>query len=254
MFQLTPTPEIVVVDDTVAMGRLAARRVRRSATIAFLSRAGWRVAVAGGTTPRALYRDLAGTDAASAERIDWDRTQLFFGDERAVPPDHADSNYRMLRESLLARIPIPASNVHRMEAEASDLDAAAARYAEELGQAPLDLAILGMGADGHTASLFAGSPALAEQQRRCVAVAAPQTARPAVRRITLTHPVFAAAREVIFLIAGEDKALTLKRVIEGPDCPDALPSQTIARRPTPVIIFCDRGAAAELSTISRPSP
>jgi 6-phosphogluconolactonase len=251
MPQLTPTPQIVVVDDTVAMGRLAARRVRRSATIAFLSRAGWRVAVAGGATPRALYRDLAGSDAT--ERIDWDRTQLFFGDERAVPPDHADSNYRMVRESLLERIAIPAGNVHRMEAEAPDLDAAAARYAEELGEAPLDLAILGLGADGHTASLFPGSPALAEQQRRCVAVVAPPTARPAVSRITLTHPVFAAAREVIFLIAGADKALTLKRIIEGPDCPDALPSQAIARRPTPVIIFCDRGAAAELSTISRPS-
>jgi 6-phosphogluconolactonase len=247
---LTSTPEIVVVDDAVAMGRLAARRVRRSATIALLSRAGWRVALAGGATPRALYRELSGAEAG--ERIDWERTQLFFGDERAVPPDHLDSNYRMVRETLLARMAIPSANVHRIEAEASDLDAAAARYAEVLGDAPLDLAILGMGADGHTASLFPASPALAETERRCVAVEAAATARPPVRRVTLTHPVFNAAREVIFLIAGEDKALTLKRVLEGPDCPDALPCQPIIRRTAPVIIYCDRGAAAELSTISRP--
>ncbi|HET6147987.1 MAG TPA: 6-phosphogluconolactonase [Polyangia bacterium] len=251
MPHLTPTPEIVVVDDTIAMGRLAARRVRRSATVAFLSRGGWRIALAGGATPRALYRELAGADGG--ERIDWDRTEIFFGDERAVPPDHADSNYRMVCESLLARTVIPPAKLHRMEAEALDLDAAAARYAEELGDAPLDLAILGMGTDGHTASLFPNSPALGEGQRRCVAVTAPPTARPAVRRMTLTHPVFATAREVIFLIAGADKSLTLKRVIEGPDCPEALPCQAIVRRAAPVIIFCDRGAAAELSTISRPS-
>jgi 6-phosphogluconolactonase len=252
MPHLAPTPEIVVVDDPVAMGRLAARRVRRSATMAFLSRGAWRVALAGGATPRALYRDL--TTAEPNDRIDWDRTRLFFGDERAVPPDHADSNYRMVRESLLSRIAIPSANVHRMEGEAPDLEQAAARYAETLGAGALDLVVLGMGADGHTASLFPGSPALAEQQRRCVAVAPAATARPAVRRLTLTHPVFAAAREVIFLIAGEDKALTLKRVIEGPDCAEALPCQPIVRRAAPVIIFCDRGAAAELSTISRPSP
>ena len=249
MPHLTPTPEIVVVDDAITMGRLAARRVRRSATIALLSRAGWRVALAGGSTPRALYRELAGADAG--EHIDWARTQLFFGDERAVPPDHADSNYRMVRETLLARIAIPSANVHRIEAEAPDLDAVAARYAEALGDPPLDLVILGMGVDGHAASLFPASPALAERQRRCVAVDAAATARPPVRRVTLTYPVFSAAREVIFLIAGEDKARTLKRVIEGPDCSDELPCQPIVRRAAPVIIYCDRGAAAELSTISR---
>ena len=248
---MSAAPVIRRFADLDALSHAAADELGAIARAAVRARGRCDIALSGGSTPRHLFGLLA---QAGRDALPWDHIELWWGDERAVPPDHADSNYRMLRESLLARIPIPASNVHRMEAEASDLDAAAARYAEELGQAPLDLAILGMGADGHTASLFAGSPALAEQQRRCVAVAAPQTARPAVRRITLTHPVFAAAREVIFLIAGEDKALTLKRVIEGPDCPDALPSQTIARRPTPVIIFCDRGAAAELSTISRPSP
>jgi 6-phosphogluconolactonase len=240
------TPEIIVVDDAVGMGRLAAQRVRRSATMALLSRGGWRVALAGGNTPRALYRDLAGGEGP--DRIDWERTAVFFGDERAVPPDHADSNYRMAREALLSRIPIPAANVHRMEGEVLDLDDAAARYGDVLGEVPLDLAILGMGADGHTASLFPGTTALAEQQRRCVAVS---VAKLGTRRITLTYPVFTAAREVIFLIAGKDKALTLKRVIEGSYLPDELPCQRIVRDAGSVIVFCDRGAAAELSTISR---
>ena len=247
-----PPPEIIVVDDVLAMGRTAARRVRRSATTALLARGRWRIALAGGSTPRALYRELAEASAPS-DQLDWTRTDLFFGDERAVPPDHADSNYLMVRDTLLSRITIPTVNVHRMEGEAPDLDAAAARYAAQLGEPALDLAILGMGADGHTASLFPGTTALAERDRRCVSVAVPALA---TSRITLTYPVFEAAREIIFLIAGPDKAATLKRVIEGPYQPDQLPSQAIIRGEGSgrgaVAIFCDRGAAAELSTISRP--
>jgi 6-phosphogluconolactonase len=136
-----------------------------------------------------------------------------------------------------------------MEGEATDLDAAAARYADALGDAPLDLAILGMGPDGHTASLFPGTTAVAERQRRCVAVHVP---RLSTSRLTLTYPVFEAAREVFFLISGEDKAITLKEAVEGPDRPEQFPCQAIFRRRGPVAIFCDRGAAAELSTISRP--
>jgi 6-phosphogluconolactonase len=244
-----PTPEIIVVDDLLAMGRLAARRVRRSATMALLARGAWRVALAGGSTPRALYHELAAGGVAG-DPIDWSRTALFFGDERAVPPDHADSNYGMVRQTLLSRIEIPPDNVHRMEGEAADLDGAARRYDAALGDLPLDLAILGMGADGHTASLFPGTTALAVIDRRCVAVAVP---RLATTRLTLTRPVFAAAREVIFLVAGGDKAFTLKQVIEGADRPDDLPCQAIVRGRPAVAVFCDRGAAAELSTISRPS-
>src|SRR3954468_12173960 len=195
-------PEIIVVDDAQAMARLAGRRVRRSAAIALSARGTWRIALAGGSTPRPLYQELAESSAA-ADRIDWARTALYFGDERTVPPDHKDSNYRMVRETLLSRIVIPAASVHRMEGEAEDLDAAAARYAVALGDAPLDLAILGMGADGHTASLFPGTTALGERQRPCVAVQVPQLSP---SRLTLTYPVFEAAREVFFLIAGEDKA------------------------------------------------
>ncbi len=135
-----------------------------------------------------------------------------------------------------------------MEGEAGDLDAAAARYEATLGGVALDLAILGMGPDGHTASLFPGTTAVAEQQRRCVAVAVP---RLGTSRLTLTYPVFEAAREIIFLIAGQDKALTLKAVIEGPDRPDIYPCQRIFRRSGPVAMFCDRGAVADLSTLTR---
>ncbi len=242
-------PEIIVVDDIQAMARIAGRRMRRSAAMALSARGGWRVALAGGNTPRSLYQELAEASAAS-DRIDWGRSALYFGDERCVPPDDADSNYRMVRETLLSRIVIPAANVHRMEGEAQDRDAAAARYADALGAAPLDVAILGMGPDGHTASLFPGTTALVERQRRSVAVYVEQKS---TWRLTLTYPVFEAAREVFFLIAGEDKAITLKEAIEGPDRPDLFPCQAIFRRKGPVAIFCDRGAAAELSTISRPS-
>jgi 6-phosphogluconolactonase len=192
---------------------------------------------------------VVAVSSAAADRIDWGRSALYFGDERTVPPDHQDSNYRMVRETLLSRIVIPAASVHRMEGEAADLDAAAARYADALGDAPLDLAILGMGADGHTASLFPGTTAVTERQRRCVTVQVPKLS---TSRLTLTYPVFEAAREVFFLIAGEDKAMVLKEAIEGPDRPDQIPCQAIFRRKGPVAIFCDRGAAAELSTISRP--
>jgi 6-phosphogluconolactonase len=246
-------PEIVVLDDAEAVAKEAARRVRRSAAIALLGRGAWRISLAGGSTPRGLYRLLA-EEHVPAERIDWSRTNLYFGDERAVPPDHADSNFGMVRDVLLAQVPIPAANVHRMRGEAGDLDKAAADYEAQLERIPrLDLAIMGMGPDGHTASLFPGTAALEERQRLCVAVEVPQLA---TRRITLTHPVFEAAREVIFLIAGGDKAHTLHRVIEGPERAGELPCQPVIRRRGPVTILCDRSAAAELSTeaIASPTP
>jgi 6-phosphogluconolactonase len=248
------TPEIMVVDDLQAMAREAARRVRRSATIALLDRGRWRVSLAGGSTPRPLYRALSDPAATAADPLDWSLTDLFFGDERAVPPDHPDSNYGMVRETLLSRISVPAESVHRMEGEASDLEAAAERYGAALtGRSPpdygidnpLDLAILGMGPDGHTASLFPGTTALAERRRPCVAVSVP---RLGAMRLTLTYPVFERAREVIFLIAGADKAATLHEILEGPDRPEHFPSQPIIRRSGPVVLFCDRAAAGELSS------
>jgi len=251
----TPTPDIVILDDVHAIAREAALRVRRSAAAAMAARGGWSVALAGGSTPRLLYRTLA--DGEPSERIDWPRARIFFGDERSVPPDHAESNYRMARETLLGRVPVPPEQVHRMRGEATDLDGAAAAYEGELRAADpapappasipaLDLVLLGMGPDGHTASLFPGTTALDERQRLCVAV---DVARLATRRLTLTYPVFEAAREVMFLIVGQDKAHTLREAIEGDFRPRDIPCQPILRRAAgAVTIFCDREAATELPT------
>jgi 6-phosphogluconolactonase len=246
-------PAIVVLEDLDAIGRAAAVRVRRAASDAIAARGRWRVALAGGSTPRGLYRSLSlpGTGGA-ADPIDWSRVEIFFGDERSVPPGHPESNYGMVRDALLTRIPIAPDHVHRMQGEAPDLDAAAARYEAELlgsaatpADAALDLAILGMGADGHTASLFPGTTALAQRQRLCVAVHVPKLG---ATRLTLTYPVFEAARDVMFLIAGADKARVLREVIEEADQPQQLPCQPIMRRAGPVTVICDRAAASELPT------
>jgi 6-phosphogluconolactonase len=254
----TPTPDIVILDDVHAIAREAARRVRRSAAAAIAARGRWSVALSGGSTPRPLYRALDGGDPS--ERIDWARADLFFGDERTVPPDHPESNYRMARETLLSRVPVPAERVHRMRGEAPDLSAAAAAYEAELRSfdpAPIpviDLVLLGMGPDGHTASLFPGTTALDERQRLCVPVDVPKLA---TRRLTLTYPVFEAAREVLFLIVGQDKAHTLREAVEGPARPRDFPCQAVLRRAAgAVTIFCDREAATELPTQApgRPRP
>jgi len=173
------------------------------------------VALAGGATPRRTYQRLAEPDGH--EGVPWERVLLFFGDERCVPPDHPDSNHRMVREALLARLPVPAANVFRMAGEAQDPDQAAAAYEaelrQELGPAPrLDLVLLGMGADGHVASLFPGSPALAESRRLVCAAAGP---RPGERRLTLTLPAINAAAGVLFLVTGEDKAGLVAEVLAG---------------------------------------
>lgn len=234
-----PGAAIVIVDDVEALAATGVRRVRRAAEAAIAERGCFNLALAGGSTPKALYQRLA----AEAAAVDWARTRVFFGDERCVPPTHVDSNYRMARLALLDHVPVPAAQVHRMRGEDAPEEAAAA-YEGALAR-PLDLALLGLGADGHTASLFPGTQALAENDRSCVAVAVPSLG---VTRLTLTFPMFLEARAVIFLVAGVEKARTLREVVEGELRPDALPAQRIARRAGPVTILCDRGAATELPT------
>ena len=153
--------------------------------------------LAGGRTPEPVYRELA-----SASSIDWTRVDVFFGDERAVPPDHPDSNYLMVHRVLLSRVPVPAGQVHRMEAERSDQEAAAREYERSLPP-QLDILVLGMGPDGHTASLFPGSAALDEHQRLVVPVIG---AKPPPQRLTITPPVIEAARRVAVIATGGDKA------------------------------------------------
>lgn len=170
------------------------------------------VALAGGNTPRQAY-ELIPTD------LPWDKFHVFFGDERPVPPDDAASNYRMARESLLSRVPIPDSNVHRICAELEP-ETAAQLYEDQLRECfpgevipRFDLVLLGMGTDGHTASLFPETGALRERKRLVVANWVEKLNQ---SRITLTIPVLNAATRVVFLVAGDDKATVLKRVLRDP--------------------------------------
>jgi 6-phosphogluconolactonase len=184
--------------------------------------------------------------------IPWPRVHLFQVDERCVAPDHAESNYRMIRETLLDRVRIPLANVHRIQAEVEKSDDVAERYVQQLsmmfrprpGEVPcLDLVFLGMGPDGHTASLFPGSPALAERAKWACAN---YVEKLHANRVTLTYPVLNAAREVIFLVAGHEKAETLRQVLEGPHEPERLPSQGIRPADGRLSWYVDAAAAEQL--------
>ncbi len=229
----TPEPELVVVADAAAVATEAARR------IVALSEEGapFTLVLAGGSTPKATYHLLSG---ALAERVAWSRCSLYFGDERCVPPDHADSNYRMVKESLLdplAQRGLVPHLVERMEGERDPGDAAQ-RYAAKLPPA-LDLVLLGMGADGHTASLFPETSALAER----APVAANYVAKLDTHRLTLTYPTLSAAKRTLVLVAGAEKAGVLAVAVSGP--PGAVPLRDL--RPAAGITFiCDRAAAKNL--------
>lgn len=199
------------------------------------------LALAGGSTPLPVYRRLAG-----AGGIDWSRVEVFFGDERAVSPEHAASNYRGAREALLDRVPIPDHRIHRMPADAGDREAAAEAYGRALPR-QLDVLVLGIGEDGHTASLFPGSPALAERHRRVVPVKGP---KPPVRRMTVTPPVLRTARRILVLAAGEEKAPAVARALESEVDPGDCPAR-LARRGTWVL---DRAAAGRLGAGAAPAP
>jgi 6-phosphogluconolactonase len=189
--------------------------------IAARGRCTW--ALSGGSTPHPLYELLA-TDEWR-DRIAWTRMHVFWGDERAVPPDHADSNYRLAREALLDHVPIPAAQIHRVHGE-DDPEAAASAYEQTLRTLAgdgLDLVLLGLGRDGHTASLFPNRTAGREIARWVVADQDPGGRA----RITLTPPAINAARTVAVIVTGADKALALQAVREGPVAPDLLPAQRI---------------------------
>lgn len=208
------------------------------------------VALSGGETPRSLYTLLA--TASYAARIPWERVHMFWGDERHVPPDDPESDYRMADEALLSKVPIPAENVHRIHAEMADAAAAARGYADELrglfslqpDELPrFDLILLGMGPDGHTASLFPGTDALHDAENL---VAAPWVDKFNTYRITLTPKVLNNAAVVVFLVSGAGKAPTLHDVLDGPRNPDLLPAQLIAPTDGTLLWMVDQAAAAQL--------
>lgn len=193
------------------------------------------VVLAGGTTPKATYRLL------EASALAWHRVDFFFGDERAVPPDHAESNFRMAKEAIADRLGGSESaglRLVRMEADAPDMDAAARAY-EALLPEVVDVLILGMGEDAHTASLFPGSPATSEHERRVVPVVGP---KPPPKRLTITPRVIDAARNVLVLVTGAGKAEALARAAHGELDPTSLPIQ-LARRGT---FYVDAAAASAL--------
>ena len=192
-------------------------------------------------------------DPALRSQVDWKRVRFFWGDERHVPPDHPDSNYRMAREALLDRVPIDPEHVYRIKSEDPDAARAAADYEDTLltafdmttGSAPqFDLILLGMGPDGHTASLFPSTDAVRETRRLVVANHVPSLN---AERITLTAPVFNAGATVLFLVTGENKAPALKAVLEGPYDPNRLPSQLIRPTRGRLIWLLDPPAARLLS-------
>jgi len=233
------TPEIVVLSDPTALAREAADRFVALARSAIASHGRFTVALSGGSTPLLLYEQLV------TQPIEWQHVHIFWGDERCAPPDHPDSNYGMAQRALLSHVDIPTQNVHRLQGELDPVQAAQ-RYEAELlavfGTRPrFDLILLGMGADAHTASLFPGTSALHEQQRWVVAhyVDKLQT-----QRLTLTPPIINDAANVIFLIAGSDKAAALRSVWHGPHDPDRFPAQSVVPTTGRVSWLVDQAAVA----------
>jgi 6-phosphogluconolactonase len=206
--------EVKILPDNAALTQTAAQEFHKVAESAVQERGRFSVALSGGNTPRAIYSLLA----SKHKELPWDRIHVFFGDERHVPPDHPDSNFRMASESLLSKVPVPEKNVHRIHAEL-DAEAAAAEYDQQLVNffhlsnhdwPRFDLIFLGIGEDGHTASLFPGSQALAETSHR---VMANWVEKFKTFRITLTFPVLNHAAEVVFLVSGAGKAQVLNQVL-----------------------------------------
>jgi 6-phosphogluconolactonase len=231
----------------------AAEEVVRAANDAVSKRGRFTIALSGGSTPKSLFNLLA-TNARTV--LPWDRTLFFWGDERHVPPTDPDSNYRMADEAMLAKIPVAKENIFRMATENPDAAAVAEAYEQTLrkvfelqpGQVPVfDLILLGMGPDGHAASLFPGTDGLREKSRLVIAN---WVEKLKTSRLTFTLPVLNAARCVAFLVSGLDKAPALHAVLEGDAPGEQYPSKLIQPADGKLIWFVDRAAASELSTRS----
>jgi 6-phosphogluconolactonase len=251
-------PEVRIVDDAPALFRAAADEFVRQAGAAVETSGIFTVALAGGSTPQGLYELLA-RDRGYRDAVPWDRTHIFWGDDRHVPPDHKDSNYRMARESLLSRVGLPDTNVHRIETERPDASEAARDYEKTLrsffrlppGALPrFDLTLLGMGADGHTASLFPGSDALRESLRL---VAAPYVSSLGVHRVTLTPAVLNNSACVVFLVSGAGKAAALRAVLDSNTDPAAKPARCIRPTRGRLVWLVDRAAAGDLRPPREPA-
>ena len=222
------------VCDSSQLANVAAQRIAAALLTAIAAEGQASLALAGGTTPRGAYEELA-----KISGIDWARVSVYFGDERAVPATHPDSNFRMADAALFSRVPLPADNIYRVQAELSDRGAVARAY-EALLPERFSVMVLGIGEDGHTASLFPGSAALEERTRRFLPVTGP---KPPPERYSVTPPVIEAAQQIIMLATGAGKADAVARALRGPLDIAHTPS-ALARRG---LWLLDPAAATKLS-------
>ena len=249
-----PTRTIRIVSDAAALSQAVAEQCVTLTMRQARARGRVSVALSGGSTAQPLYTLLAREPYRT--RMPWDRLHVFWGDERCVPADHPESNFRMARDALLSRVPLPPANIHRVPVEQGDPHTVALAYERILrgwfsgdaAAAPLfDLVFLGLGADGHTASLFPRSDALRERSRWVVASSG---GTPRCPRVTLTIPALNRARQLIWLIAGSPKAAAVRAILEGPVVPDDLPAQQIRPVHAAPLWLLDRAAAARLRKAS----
>ncbi len=246
--RVSPSPD--------ALAREAGEFLVTQARRAVAAQGRWTVALSGGSTPERLFHYLR--EPSVRHRMPWDKVHLFWGDERHVPPGHADSNYRMTRQALGPDVRIPEANIHRIPAEHAEAEMAAEQYEASLraffGEASFprfDLMLLGLGPDGHTASLFPGSDAVLESERWVIA---PYVPKLSTYRISLTMPVINASSLLLFLVAGSAKAPAVKAVLEEPKDPVRLPAQAVAPTQGRVIWWLDRAAAQDLPSTREQAP
>lgn len=224
--------QISIYPDLDTLSQQAAQYIARLASQSIVTHGRFTIALSGGSTPKKLY-SLLGSEPYCSQ-INWAQVEIFWGDERCVPPDDPESNYAMAQQVLLSKIPIPANQIHRMPADQSDRGAASQAYTQEMQRTfgtdripAFDLIQLGMGPEGHTASLFPHQPSLHEQQRLVMPVSVP---KPPPDRLTFTPPLLNAARNILFLVTGREKADAVHAVLEGDYNPAEYPAQIV--RPT----------------------
>jgi 6-phosphogluconolactonase len=240
--------DIRVFPDSSAVARAAADIILATAARRTASGENFSLVLSGGSTPKLLYQMLAGEPYRSL--INWSRFEVFFGDERCVPPDHADSNFKMANDALLSRVPLKPAHVHRMRGEIDPTEAAI-EYGKMLkarfGEGGPDVTLLGMGDDGHTASLFPNTPPIGETHHRCVAHYVEKSTTGKSWRITLTPPFFNRSAQVLLLVTGASKAPRVAEVLYGPKDPQRLPIQVIQPVSGQLIWMLDHPAAANLT-------
>jgi 6-phosphogluconolactonase len=244
--------EIRILPDGAAVARRAAQEFVQAAASAVREKGSFNVTLAGGSTPKALYSLLV-DDPTLRSQVPWDKIHLFFGDERHVPPDHLDSNFRMATEAMISKAPLKPEQVTRIKGEYPDAEQAALEYEKALreyfrlkdGEYPrFDLVLAGMGNEGHTLSLFPGTKALHADGRVTVRN---WVGKLYTERITLTAPAASNAEQVIFMVTGADKAPALKAVLEGPFEPEQLPAQLLQPKNGKLLWLVDTAAGAMLS-------